>query len=54
VSQADKLIINAAVTGTVPYKSDTPCLLTTLAEIVEVALRVREAGASIIHLPAVG
>ena len=52
MSQADKLIINAAVTGTVLYKSDTPCLPTTLAEVVEDAKRVREAGASIIHLHA--
>ena len=52
MSQTDKLIINAAVTGTVLYKSDTPCLPTSLAEIVEDARRVREAGASIIHLHA--
>ena len=54
MSGSDKLIINAAVTGTVLYKSDTPCLPTSLTEIVEVALRVREAGASIIHLHARG
>lgn len=54
MSQADKLIINAAITGTILYKSDTPCLPTSLTEIVEVALRVQEAGASIIHLHARG
>jgi 3-keto-5-aminohexanoate cleavage enzyme len=54
VTRADKLIINAAVTGTVLYKSDTPCLPTSLREIVDDAMRVREAGASVIHLHARG
>jgi 3-keto-5-aminohexanoate cleavage enzyme len=52
LSSADKLIINAAVTGTVLYKSDTPFLPISIPEIVESAIRVREAGASIIHLHA--
>lgn len=52
MSASDKLIINAAVTGTVLYKSDTPFLPTSIPEIVESAIRVREAGASIIHLHA--
>jgi 3-keto-5-aminohexanoate cleavage enzyme len=52
VSVSDKLIINAAITGTVLYKSDTAFLPTTVSEIVDCALRVREAGASIIHLHA--
>jgi uncharacterized protein (DUF849 family) len=54
LSGSDKLIINAAVTGTVLYKSDTPFLPTSIPEIVETAKRVREAGASIIHLHARG
>lgn len=52
MSSADKLIINAAVTGTVLFKSDTQFLPTTVDEIVEDAVRVREAGASIIHIHA--
>jgi 3-oxoadipate:acetyl-CoA acetyltransferase len=52
VSVSDKLIINAAVTGTVLYKSDTAFLPTSVSEIVDCAIRVREAGASIIHLHA--
>ena len=52
MSVSDKLIINAAITGTVLYKSDTPFLPTSIPEIVETAIRVREAGASIIHLHA--
>ena len=54
MSGSDKLIINAAVTGTVLDKSNTPFLPTSLTEIVENAQRVREAGASIIHLHARG
>jgi 3-keto-5-aminohexanoate cleavage enzyme len=52
VSASDRLIINAAVTGAVLHKSDTPHLPTSIPEIVENAIRVREAGASIIHLHA--
>jgi Uncharacterized conserved protein len=52
VSVSDKLIINAAITGTVLYKSDSPFLPTTVSEIVACAVQVREAGASIIHLHA--
>lgn len=52
MSVSDKLIINAAVTGAVLRKSDTPHLPTTISEIVENAIRVREAGASVIHLHA--
>lgn len=54
MSDTGKLIINAAVTGTVLSKSDTSFLPTSLAEVVEDAVRVREAGASIIHLHARG
>ncbi len=47
-----KLIINAAITGAVLSKSDTPFLPTAVNEIVECAQRVREEGAAIIHLHA--
>lgn len=52
MSASDKLIINAAITGTVLLKSAVPSLPTSVSEIVECAVRVREAGASIIHLHA--
>jgi 3-keto-5-aminohexanoate cleavage enzyme len=52
MSTSDKLIINAAITGAVLSKSDTPFLPTTIAEIVECAERVRDAGAAIVHLHA--
>ena len=52
MSATDKVIINAAITGTVLYKSDTPFLPTTVTEIVDCAQAVRDAGASIIHLHA--
>jgi 3-keto-5-aminohexanoate cleavage enzyme len=52
VSGSTGLIINAAVTGTVLYKQSTRFLPTSLDEIVECAVQVREAGASIIHLHA--
>jgi uncharacterized protein (DUF849 family) len=52
VSGSDRLIINAAITGTVLYKSDTPFLPTSVEEVVECAVQVREGGASIIHLHA--
>jgi 3-keto-5-aminohexanoate cleavage enzyme len=52
VSLSDKLIINAAITGCVLSKADTPHLPVTIAEITECALRVRDAGASIVHLHA--
>jgi 3-keto-5-aminohexanoate cleavage enzyme len=52
VSTSDRLIINAAITGTVLYKSSTAFLPTTVAEIVDTAQRVRDAGAAIVHLHA--
>jgi 3-keto-5-aminohexanoate cleavage enzyme len=48
----DKLIINAAITGSVLTKSDTPYLPVTITEIIDCARRVQEAGASIVHLHA--
>jgi len=47
-----KLIINAAVTGMVPTKSDTPHVPITPEEIVADVRRCRDAGASIVHLHA--
>jgi 3-keto-5-aminohexanoate cleavage enzyme len=46
------LIINAAITGCVLYKKDTPHLPVHMREIVACAKQVRDAGASIIHLHA--
>ena len=50
--QPDKLIINAAITGCVLGKDNTPHLPITIPEIVECARRVQDAGASIVHLHA--
>lgn len=47
-----KLIINAAITGMVPRKKDTPHVPVTEEEIIEDALRCVAAGASILHLHA--
>jgi uncharacterized protein (DUF849 family) len=52
VSIFDKLIINAAITGMVPMKSDTPHVPITVDEIVADIKRARDAGASIVHLHA--
>ncbi len=52
MSTCDKLIINAAITGCVLRKDDTPHLPVTIEEIVECAQQVREAGAAIVHLHA--
>jgi uncharacterized protein (DUF849 family) len=48
----DDLIINAAITGMVPTKTDNPYLPCSPEEIVEDARRCRDAGASIIHIHA--
>ncbi len=48
----DKLIINAAITGTVLYTSDTPYLPVTIDNIIECCQQVRAAGAAIVHLHA--
>jgi 3-keto-5-aminohexanoate cleavage enzyme len=48
----DKLIINAAMTGMVPTKKDTPHVPLSVEEIVADAKRCWEAGASILHLHA--
>jgi uncharacterized protein (DUF849 family) len=47
-----KLIINAAMTGMVPGKKDSPHIPITVEEIVEDAVRCVSAGASILHLHA--
>jgi uncharacterized protein (DUF849 family) len=49
---ADKLIINAAITGMVPTKRDNPFVPLSVEEIIAEARRVRAAGASIIHVHA--
>jgi uncharacterized protein (DUF849 family) len=48
----EPLIINAAITGMVPMKSDTPHVPITPEEIVADARRCRDAGATILHLHA--
>ena len=48
----DKLIINAAVTGTVHTRADTAFLPITPDEIAEDCRRCRDAGAAIVHLHA--
>lgn len=47
-----KLIINAALTGMVPTKKDTPYVPVAVEEIIEDAVRCVSAGASILHLHA--
>ncbi|WP_426416606.1 3-keto-5-aminohexanoate cleavage protein [Aestuariirhabdus sp. LZHN29] len=46
----DKVIINAALTGMVPTRDDTPFVPLTTDEIVADAVRVVAAGASVLHL----
>ncbi len=48
--QVDALIINAALTGMVPRRADNPHVPLTESEIVADAVRVVNAGASILHL----
>lgn len=48
----DPLIINAAITGMVPTKKDTPHVPIHPQEIIADAKRCRDAGATIIHLHA--
>lgn len=52
MSDGRALIINAAVTGMVPTKAQTPHVPVTAEEIVACARRVRDAGAAILHLHA--
>lgn len=52
VTPYPKLIINAAITGMVPKKADTPHIPITPQEIIEDAIRCCEAGASMVHLHA--
>lgn len=47
-----KLIINAAITGMVPKKSDTPHIPISVEEVIEDAIKCCRAGASIVHLHA--
>jgi uncharacterized protein (DUF849 family) len=48
----DPLIINAAITGMVPTKADTPHIPITPDEIIADVRRCRNAGATIVHLHA--
>lgn len=50
----NKLLINAALTGMKPRKTDNPYLPVTPAEIADTALEAGRLGASIIHLHARG
>ncbi|MBF0496963.1 MAG: 3-keto-5-aminohexanoate cleavage protein [Deltaproteobacteria bacterium] len=52
MNSSNKLIINAAITGTVLNKADTRYLPVSINEIVDCAQRVRQAGAAIVHLHA--
>lgn len=52
MSLTEKLIVNAAITGCVVNKSDTPYLPVTKAEIVDCAKQLRDIGVSIIHIHA--
>lgn len=52
MSPLGKLIINAAITGMVPTKADTPHVPICVAEIAACARQVRDAGAAIVHLHA--
>ena len=45
MSGTDKLIVNAAITGMIPQKKDTPHVPVSVEEIVASARRVRDAGA---------
>ncbi len=52
MSDADKLVISAAITGIVPKKAQTPYVPISVDEIVSCVCRVRDAGASIVHVHA--
>lgn len=52
VQPSKKLIINAAITGMVPTREDTPYVPLTASEIVEDGIRCFKAGASVLHLHA--
>ena len=46
----EPVIINAALTGMVPTRADSPYVPLTVEEIVADCLAVREAGAAVVHL----
>ncbi len=48
----DPLIVNAAITGMVPMRADSPYVPLTPAEIIADAQRCRDAGATIVHVHA--
>ncbi|MBD3258145.1 3-keto-5-aminohexanoate cleavage protein, partial [candidate division GN15 bacterium] len=47
-----KLIINAAITGMIPMKNDTPHVPISVEEIIEDAGKCIQAGASMVHIHA--
>jgi 3-keto-5-aminohexanoate cleavage enzyme len=52
VKKSNKLIINAAITGTVLNTADSPHLPVSIDDMVECSRQVRAAGAAIVHLHA--
>jgi len=52
MTQFPPLIINAAITGMVPTKADTPHVPVTPQQIIADVRRCRDAGASVVHLHA--
>lgn len=52
MSLADKLVINAAITGAVPTKEHNPSVPVSEHEIVSTACKLMDAGASIVHIHA--
>lgn len=50
IRQMPKVIINAAITGMVPTKKDSPYVPITIREIVRDALKLAELGATIVHI----
>lgn len=48
--KAQKVIITSCLTGTVPGKKDTPYVPVTVKEIIQDALKVARAGATIVHI----
>jgi 3-keto-5-aminohexanoate cleavage enzyme len=52
MSISDKVVINAALTGAVLTKADTPHLPVSFEEVATAAREARDAGAAIVHLHA--
>lgn len=52
VPKMEKLVITAAVTGSLPTRKKTPHVPITPAEIIEAGMRCEQAGAAVIHVHA--